>query len=166
MQAITFPEAVSTAVVHQTLLEVAWRLLTKHELTRESFVEMISLNAPDNGAATLFIDAVNMAITEDAIFLARQLTNRALQQFPEDRALLHYREVLAPPKVIGTRPASHDFSKSMRWLSAHSHEYVGQWLALEDGVLLGTAKSRKALVEQLGSHAEADNVLLTRVPAT
>src|SRR5579859_6759202 len=89
MQAITFPEAVSTAVVHQTLLEVAWRLLTKHELTRESFVEMISLNAPDNGAATLFIDAVNMAITEDAIFLARQLTNRALQQFPEDRALLH-----------------------------------------------------------------------------
>ncbi len=166
MQAIAFPEIISTETVRRTLLEVAWHLLHNHELTSDSFVEMITLNAPTSNGAALFVAAVRKALIEEAVSLARQLTERGLQLYPADAELVHYQQVLAAPKVISRSPAKHNFSKTMRWLSAHSHEYLDRWIAVQDGVLLGQESTRTALVEQLGDIAEGEDVLITRVPST
>jgi len=148
------------------VLDVAWTLLKSHQLTLDSFVEMIRLNAPEHGGAALFAAAISHSITEEALRLARALTDAGLGQYPVDQRLINYQKALAPPKLISRTPSKRNFAITMRWLSTHSHEYVGQWIAVQDGVLISTGGSRKMLVEQLGDAAQQDNMLITHVPST
>ncbi len=52
---------------------------------------------------------------------------------------------------------------AMQWLREHSQEYIGLWIALRGPELLGTAHSRKELLEQLGTLLD-NNLLITRIP--
>jgi hypothetical protein len=113
-----------------------------------------------------FQEAIQIALQHEALTDARRLVAIGLQDYPESEVLKRYEHALAPPKLISRAPATQNYSKSMRWLSAHSHEHVGHWLALQDGVLLGTAQSREALDAQLGALIQQDDVLVTRIPST
>ena len=166
MQTITLPSSMPAEMVRQTVLDTAWHMIKSNQINAESFVELIALNAPANGGPVLFADAISRSFTEDAVRLSRALTEAGLQQYPADQTLLNYQKTLAPPRLISRTPAKHNFSKTTRWLSAHSHEYVDQWLALRDGELLGIGSTRKALAEQIGGLAEQNDVLITYVPAT
>jgi len=133
----------------------------------ETFIRRISDLAVLYGADRLYKKAIQFALLHDALKLARQLADAGLKRYPESEELKRYVVVLAPPRVIETgKRSGRDFSKSMRWLSAYSHEYVGQWVALQDGELLGTAATRKQLEELIGDLASAPNVLLSRIPVT
>jgi len=68
-----------------------------------------------------------------------------------------------PHKIIETdRPAKVGLSESMRWLQENSKDYLHQWVALRDAELLGSASTRKELVDQLGDRFTPD-VLITLV---
>jgi len=61
------------------------------------------------------------------------------------------------------RSAPDHFDASARWLHENAHAYRGTWVALADGVLLGSDASRIALhrrLEQEGRLASATFVLL------
>ena len=129
MHAITFPAAISAETVHKKVLDTAWQLLDSRELNLASFVEMIALNAPNNGGAALFNAAISRSLIHEAMRLAGTLMEQGLQQYPDDEQLRRYQKALAPPKVLETgKRAGYDFSKSMQWLSIHNQDYIGQWV--------------------------------------
>jgi len=115
---------------------------------------------------TDFQEAIQIALEHEALTDARRLVETGLQVYPESGVLKRYKRALAPPKLITRTPSTQNYSESMRWLSAHSHEHVGQWLALQDGVLLAAAQSREALAERLGALIEQDDVMITQIPTT
>ncbi len=144
-----------------------WDNVEKGNTTVEMFVEKVRRSAHLPNPNTIFREAIQVAIQNEAINVARLLVKVGLQDYPDSTVLRNYEKALAPPKVIktGTR-AGRDYSKSMQWLSAHSHEYVGQWVALRDGELIDKAASRKLLIELIGDASQEPNVLLSRIPRT
>ncbi len=166
MQAIAFPDVISAETLHKTVLDTAWHLLDSHELTLASFVEMIALNAPNMDGASLFTAAINRALSTEAVRLARALVEQGLAQYPDNEQLHKYQRGIAPPKVTNRTPSTSNHARTMHWLSQHSHEYVGQWIAVQDGQLLGTGDTRQALAGQLGTLADQEDVMMVRVPVT
>jgi hypothetical protein len=143
----------------------AWVAVERGDSSVDDFIETLQRHAYRNNPSRLFREAIQLAILSDAVEVARRLVTLGLQHDPDNDVLSAYHKLLAPPQVIQTgRHAGHDYAQSMRWLAAHSHEYVGQWVALRDGELLGSAPSRQLLTDMLGEVAKEPNVLLSRIP--
>ncbi len=84
-----------------------------------------------------FVPRIQALVGEERIREARALVKEALLNNPSEPGLQRWSEVLAPAKILGTRPAS-DFDRSaeIRWLEEHWQEYRGQWVALLHDQLL------------------------------
>jgi hypothetical protein len=54
-----------------------------------------------------------------------------VREWPESERLGIGDRVLAPPRILGRKPAaSGDISGERAWLKAHAHEYPGCWIAV------------------------------------
>jgi hypothetical protein len=117
-----------------------------------------------NWAAALsgeIIQGIQLALAIDAPLTARQLATRGCQHYPDHAELRKYSQVLAPPKKLQKGGKSNTASKSNRdWIMKYGDDYRGQWVALKDGSLLGTAFSLRTLVEQVGKDKD---ILFTKV---
>lgn len=98
----------------------------------------------------MIFTVMRQALSQENVRLARQLAALGVKLYPDDAELKTAVRVLAPPKVIATnRPANPQSVANAEWLRNNSMNYQGQWIALKKGEFLGTAASRKQLVEQL-----------------
>jgi hypothetical protein len=117
------------------------------------------------GSRSFWIDAIELALSHEAVKLARRFAQRAQALYPDNEQIQRFARVLDSPKVIETNRAPRDDqAASMRWLHDHSAEYAGSWVALKNGILLGNATTRKELVEHLSSDANGTSVMITRIP--
>ena len=148
-------------------LAAVWDVVLQQRESQEFFVNWVQQQALQYGDQTWFQDAIQLTLQNDALEITRALVASALKMYPESHIFHEYERTLAPPKVLqtGTR-AGRDYSKSMHWLSDHSHEYVGQWVALRDGELIATSLTRLGLIEKIGDLHQDPGVLLSRIPAT
>jgi hypothetical protein len=143
----------------------AWKAVQAGYVSTDDFIEKIKENARYYGQSQVFQDAIEILLQYENIDVARRLATIGLQSYPENEALQNYAKALAPPKLMQTGTnVGRDHSKSLKWLSINSGKYVGQWVALRDGVLICTAPSRKLLVEMLGNTAKDESILLSRIP--
>jgi hypothetical protein len=105
--------------------------------------------------------AIPLALAAGALVTARELSTLGARLFPANGQLGKFADILAPPRVVGTRPARESGIRENRdWLKAHSDEYRGKWVALRSGVLVGVADSPDEL-RKLGLIVE--DTLVTRV---
>lgn len=96
--------------------------------------------------------------------MAVKLASKGLQLFPADNELKKIADILAPPKVIQKNiPPSKGLQESMNWLKENRSKYQGQWIALQDGILLGHAESREQLADVLGN-VDLSETLITKLP--
>jgi hypothetical protein len=106
----------------------------------------------------LYVPRIQALVNEERIREARALVKEALLHNPDEPGLRGWSEVLAPAKVLGTRPAS-DFDRSaeLRWLDEHAEEYRGQWVALLGSELLahGTLDEVTAELKAIPPRARA-----------
>ena len=108
-----------------------------------------------------FIRAIQLALSSGAHLAARNLSASGAARFPDREDLQKYARVLAPPRVIRTKlPANPAVKANRDWLVNHSDAYHGQWVALRNGELVGSAKTLKVLSDQLG---DTKGLLLTKV---
>lgn len=107
------------------------------------------------------LKAVRFAIEAGAYLTARELSELGARLFPGDAALRNAAQVLAPPRVVGSRPADDPGLRANRdWLKAHWDEYKGKWVGLKSGVLVGVADS----FDELRTRGLlARDILVTRV---
>jgi len=78
---------------------------------------------------------------------------RIISAVPVGDSLLldKWRRVLSDPVVTRGGPASgKNFRKDFSWIEQNSKQYRGLWIAVKDGELLGSHKSRLALQQDLG----------------
>jgi hypothetical protein len=157
-----------SAVIHDEaipLLDHAWTLLTENKVTVGQFVKLIEVADRLTLENTLLIQAVELALSHEVPEIARQLIHRGQKLYPENELLQRLSNILNVPQVLeANRPPRNDLALSMEWLREHSREYAGNWIALKNGKLLGTASSRKALVAQLGGNVNTSTILITRIP--
>jgi len=72
---------------------------------------------------------------------------------------------LLPERKAVTRPGTGrgDFVANMKWLEQHREEYRGEWVAMRDGVLVGSDRSRAVLAERLDRASLLDGTLFVQV---
>ncbi|MCA9574355.1 MAG: hypothetical protein R3B40_22485 [Polyangiales bacterium] len=80
-----------------------------------------------------------------------------------------WQRVLEPPRAVDRRPVKVDgaaaFKQNRAWLLAHrdDREYVGKWVALKDGALLGADGDRHVLHRALAAKGSLQGLLFVRV---
>jgi hypothetical protein len=80
-----------------------------------------------------------------------------------------WQRLLEPPCPIGRQPAKADgaaaFKRNRDWLLAHrdDREHLGKWVALKDGVLLGSDSDRRVLHRALDAEGLLQGALFVRV---
>lgn len=62
---------------------------------------------------------------------------------------------MAPPQVRKARFGPVDFTKVDAWLAEHRHEYIGQWIVLDDDRLVGHGPDPRPIVAK----ARAEGVI-------
>jgi hypothetical protein len=108
-----------------------------------------------------FVQAVRLALAAGAHLAARNLSAEGATRFPDHNLLQKYAHVLSPPKTIRRHlPPDPTLAANRDWLMANGDHYRRQWVALRNGVLLGSAPSLKTLIEQV---SVAPGILFTRV---
>jgi len=99
------------------------------------------------------VRAITLALRLDLCSLAGELAQKGLRLFPEHAQVQRMARVFAPPVVRGMPPAPPSgLAASRAWLCDHASQYVGQWVAVRDGKLLGVANT----LEELASAASED----------
>ena len=130
---------------------------------KRSFVELIRAVKWQERTAPQLLRAIDLAFGLEIHSFAADLARRGPEWFPTNKRIRQLASVFAPPRVLGTAPARPHLKASRRWLAQHSTEYRGMWVAVYDGKLIATAKTRAGLTPQLPAHVSRTEILITRV---
>ncbi|MBM3135155.1 MAG: hypothetical protein FJZ89_07710 [Chloroflexi bacterium] len=112
-------------------------------------------------SAADFARAVRLALAAGAHLVARHLAAQGARLYSEHPELQKMAHILAPPRVVkADLPPVPSVRANQDWLRTHAGEYKGQWVALQNGVLLVAA----ATASELKIHLEnKDHILVTKV---
>jgi hypothetical protein len=129
----------------------------KDELAFISALEGVSLR---NKSAADFIKIIKFALRAGAYLAAREISDEAIKQHPDNSELREYARAISPPKVVSRDvPSKPSFQANREWLNKYAEQHSGKWVALRNGELLGLADSFDELFERIGRSKE---VLFTK----
>ena len=148
----------------EEVLSAALRLFQEHKAKGKNGHPVS--NADPNETPDDMIHAIKRAFEIDAPRLAERLAREGADRYPEHAELQNYARVLAPPtvRVSPSTPESRAAVKAnAKWLKAHRHEYLGNWIALKDGELLHLASTFDDLRAAVGD-VRGRGILVTKIP--
>ncbi len=134
-----------------------------HAGDRRTFVALVkaidwSTRQPDELAT-----AIDLALSLEMASLAIELAQLGGRLFPNHERIQRAAQVLAPPVARVTRlPRAKGLDASMAWFDEHASQYRGQWVAVREGQLLGTAESLEELETVIGQGEEAISTIVVR----
>ncbi|MCI0694014.1 DUF5678 domain-containing protein [candidate division KSB1 bacterium] len=124
-----------------------------------------SLDYSEYGSAALR-QTLDLALSLDMVPLARELAQKGLCLYPQEKAFQQAAAVLAPPEIIGTQPAKpSNLALSQEWLKSNAAQYKGKWVAVGDGKLLGAAAKFKELQKQIEGFGKTVDTIIVKVLA-
>jgi len=122
------------------------------------FLAGLKIVSWENKTASDYRRFVNLALEAGAHTAAQKIAEKGAGMHRDDIQLQKQARILAPPKVIErtqvSNPLSHRVNRD--WLKTNRAEYRGQWVALHDGRLLGSASS----LAQLRRLVQKDKAIL------
>jgi hypothetical protein len=108
-----------------------------------------------------YLAVTRMALAAGAYLRAREVSAQGAALYPEEAEIVKLAHILSPPKVIRTDlPAEPALAANHEWLRLHRQEYLGRWVALSQGHLLGVDDSFSALAAQI---TPCRDILFTKV---
>lgn len=100
--------------------------------------------------------AMRLALTSGAHMVARELADRGAALYPGNAHLAKVSRILAPARVVGTRPAGpYNPNDDVEWLKANRRKYRGKWIAICGGELIAAADSLQELYAIVGPKSGA-----------
>jgi hypothetical protein len=87
----------------------------------------------------------------EQIVAARNILNALPLGSFDDLLFVGLRKILAQPVVTAVQKRDIDRHVDYDWIREHAQEYRGQWVALDEGQLLGAAGSLRELLERIKS---------------
>lgn len=131
--------------------------------TRSEFIRSVDTIDWSSKSASFFKEGIKHVLSADAVQLARELSQLAVQIHPHDEDIIHLNKVISPPQIVrGRKTTESDITPTMEWLKNNAQDYRGNWIAVQSGKLIGMAKSHQALLEKLGDVPQND-VLITEI---
>lgn len=126
-----------------------------------TFIEVANSISWVNRPASDLLRGIQLAFQAGAHIYARRLTIIGRERYPENRDLQKYATVLAPVDVIERNlPPDPSLKDNRDWLKAHKDEYKGQWVALQQGKLIGASPSLKDLKSTIN---QTEDILFAKV---
>jgi hypothetical protein len=95
--------------------------------------------------------AVCNLMEHEQIVAARKILNALPLGSFDDLLFVGLRKILAQPVVTAVQKRDIDRHVDYDWIREHAQEYRGQWVALDEGQLLGAAGSLRELLERIKS---------------
>ncbi len=130
---------------------------------RSAFVDLVEKTDWPSRTPEELREALDLSLSLDMVPLARELANLGTQLFPENKIFARAAYVIAPPQVIGTRPADPiKLEPSRKWLRENAGQYPGAWVAVREGKLLGTAPTLKKLHEIIGPENRTPGTIVVK----
>lgn len=111
------------------------------------------------------IRVIQACLSLDMVLLGRELAYEGRHLFPNDKRIEQWANVLAPARVVGTRPASGNaagLEASHRWFQNNSGKYKGQWIAVRHGELLGAAPTLEKLYALIGPEKRTHETIIVK----
>lgn len=98
-----------------------------------------------------YVDLIQAMLEREQVTDARRLIEFALTEGPATPALERWRQLLAPPRFLGSKPgpSGPDRSQEAHWLAERAQAHRGQWVAIEGDRLLAASESLKDLKARL-----------------
>lgn len=98
-----------------------------------------------------YVDLIQAMLEREQVTAARRLIEFALNEGSTSPALEKWLQVLAPPRLLGSKrgPSGPDRSQEVRWLAEYAQAYRGQWVAIEGDRLLAASENLKDLKSRL-----------------
>lgn len=134
-------------------LDPALAALTAAAAAQDEMAFLAAYHAVDwaKSDAALFEAAIHLAFAAGAHMAARLLATQGAALHPDSDYLRRAAYVLAPPRVIArSLPAEDDTRANRAWMVANRDAFRGQWVALRNGELLGSAAKLKDLTTRFG----------------
>jgi hypothetical protein len=131
---------------------------------RRAFLEQLeavdwSAHAPDD-----LLRAIQLALSMNLVWPARDLVEQGMRLFPDHEPLRRAARVFEPPTVrMSHGTPLKGIKASHTWLRAHAHEYRGQWIAVNQGRLLGTARTLDELRPVIEQAEHPRSTIVTKV---
>lgn len=125
----------------------------------QAFKELVQQIDWKRRSAHEWQQAVRMALAVGAPLLARELATKGARAHPDAPELAKMARILAPPRLLGTRPANPSVGANIRWMREHAARHRGQWVAVRNGELVATGAS---LAELLAKVPDRENTLFAR----
>lgn len=94
-----------------------------------------------------YVDLVRLTLEREQVVAARRLIELAFREGAVGSDLEKWRQILAPPRFLGTKPgpSGPDRSREARWLANSAQAHRGQWVAIEGDQLLASSESLAVL---------------------
>jgi hypothetical protein len=107
---------------------------------------------------------IELALSMEMIPLARDLAERGRKLFPNNERIRRLAAVLTPAVILGSRPSQpHGLELSQQWIREYASSYKNQWIAVQEGKLLGVASTLRELHEKLGPGGKAPSIIIVKV---
>lgn len=120
---------------------------------------------PIEEEARSYMERIDERVFYGDIHGARALVAEAIERGIQDERLPKLQEILAPARVLGTRPADEpDRTGELHWLDTHWESYRGQWVALLGEELLAHSSDLGEVVAKLKENPTPKRPLLHRIP--
>jgi hypothetical protein len=108
--------------------------------------------------------AIQLALSMNLVWPARDLAEQGMRLFPDHEPLRRAMRVFEPPTVRMTRGTPlKGVKESHDWLRTHAHEYRGQWIAVNQGRLLGAAHTLDELRPMIDQVEQPRSTIVTKV---
>lgn len=96
-----------------------------------------------------YVNLILDLIEREQIVAARRMLDAAPPTMVSDRRVGRLRRVLAEPSISVSTKRDVDRRREYQWIRDNKQRYQGQWVALDEGLLLASAGSLRQLLEQL-----------------
>lgn len=117
----------------------------------------------DKRSAEDILATIDLALAVGAFTAARNLAQKGFEKFPGYADLQKISAVLAPPQTsVSNRKPNPGIRANRDWLRSNRAQYLGSWVALENGELLYSAHSADEIIAEIGD-LNNKNVLVTKV---
>jgi hypothetical protein len=144
-----------------TALTDTYLAVEAKKLPANAFVQSVESVDWRSMEASELASVMQLALQLEMIPLVRRLIARATPEQMEDALLKKLKAVVSPGRVISTTlPPNPKINASTRWYGENAHQYVGKWIALDGGLLLGVADTLDDLEKMIDNHA---SILITQV---
>ncbi len=132
---------------------IAWLEDAAEAGNENAFVITLRELEGEDLSAEEFVHLIKLALEAGAHMAARHLSSRGASLYPSNPELPKYARLLAPPKIFGSTPASPESIKEMHdnrtWMRNHGATYLGKWVVLRHGELLGAGDSLAEAVKNV-----------------